>query len=366
MWTTIKTRFNTPALDTVVLRKPAFLGLLCAWIAVMCYAAANSIATRLVNVGQANPMADGQNAITFANLFVLSSLISLVPMIFLFRADLTHENLRKLTLKDWQLLTVSALISSALTPGLFFFALEHSSVTNVVLIGRIEPPLFLMAASLFLKERFEKKALIAGLVALLGALVMIGFCETTTLGLGEWAAFAATMSFMSSTLLARKVLKTVPMGIFATVRIVLGLGFYVAVVCTLQGPEQFNGLLSPILLKRVWLYAILVFVVGQIAWNMALKHAKPSEISLATSFSPVAGIVFAIVLLGEHPGAGLLPGAALILLAIYIGQCKHPVPNKLKTMWANRPTYSPGDIAQVLVPVAAFPGVTNKRYNGLY
>ncbi|WP_120501765.1 DMT family transporter [Roseovarius sp. EL26] len=366
MCTPSKTRFNATESPTVVGRMPIRIGLLCAWVAVLCYAAANSIASHLVSVGQANPMPDGRNAITFANLFVLSSLISLVPMAFLFRADLTRNNLRKLALNDWFLLTVSALISSALTPGLFFFALEHSSVTNVVMIGRIEPPLFLMAASLFLKERFEKKALIAGLVALLGALVMIGFCDTVRLGPGEWAAFAATLSFMSSTLLARKVLKTLPMGIFASIRTVLGVSFYVIFVCVVQGPDQFRGLLSPILLKQVWIYAIVVFVIGQIAWNMALKHAKPSEISLATSFSPVAGVVFAMTLLGEHPGSGLIPGAVLILLAIYIGQCKRPIPGRLKVVWASRPTYSHSDIAQVLVPVAAFPGLSSKGYNGQF
>lgn len=366
MCTASKTHFDTPKTPTIVGRFPIRIGLLCAWVAVLCYAAANSIASRLVSVGQANPLADGSNAITFANLFVLSSLISLVPMIFLFRKDLTRANLRKLALKDWQLLTISAFVSSALTPGLFFFALEHSTVTNVVLIGRIEPPLFLMATCLFLKERFDKKAMIAGLIALLGASVMIGFCDTTTLGPGEWAAFAATLTFMGSTLMARKVLKTVPMGIFATVRTVLGLGFYVILVWTLQGPEQFRGVLSPVLLKQVWVYAVIVFVIGQICWNLALKHAKPGEISLATSFSPLAGIVFAMALMGEHPGAGLIPGAALIMLAIYVGQCKRPVPRRLQSLWANRPTYSHGDIAQALVPVSAFPGLSPKGYNGQY
>jgi hypothetical protein len=34
----------------------------------------------------------------------------------------------------------------------------------------------------------------------------------------------------------------------------------------------------------------------------------------------VAGILIAMVLLGEDPGPGLLPGGAIILLAIGIGQ----------------------------------------------
>jgi len=50
-----------------------------------------------------------------------------------------------MTGRDWRMLTLSAFLSSALTPGLFFYALAHTSVTNVVLVSRIEPPLFLLA-----------------------------------------------------------------------------------------------------------------------------------------------------------------------------------------------------------------------------
>ncbi len=131
---------------------PATIGMGFAWVGVMIYAASNSIATLLVGIGSANPVAGGRNAITFTNLLFLGSLISLVPIIALFPGDWTRTNLRALSRKDWGFLTLSAFLSSALTPGLFFFALEHSSVTNVVLVSRIEPPLFLLAAAIFLRE----------------------------------------------------------------------------------------------------------------------------------------------------------------------------------------------------------------------
>ena len=121
-------------------------GAILAWIAVMIYASSNSIVTLLTQIGEVHQVM-GRNAITFCNLLALGSLISLIPMVIFFHKDWTRDNLRALTIRDWSLLTVSAVLSSAVTPGLFFYALEYTTVTNVVLIGRIDPPLFILASS---------------------------------------------------------------------------------------------------------------------------------------------------------------------------------------------------------------------------
>lgn len=348
---------------------PARIGLGFAWIGILIYASSNSIATLLVDIGANSPVAGGRNAITFTNLLFLGSLISLVPMIFLFRGDWTRANLHRLSRHDWGLLTASAFLSSALTPGLFFFALEHSSVTNVVLVSRIEPPLFLLAAGLFLKERVDARAFGAGLVALCGAMLMISLRESgdlCVLGLGEVAAIAATLSYIASAIVARRALKAIPMGIFSIYRTAAGTLIYFLLICALQGPQQFQDILSPVLLKWVWAYAVIVFVIGQLAWFFALKYARSGDMALASSFSPVAGIVFAMLLLGENPGPGLLPGGALILLAICIGQMKTPALPRLVQAWRDRPRFSTGAIAQVLVPVSALPGAGFRGYMGSY
>ena len=150
------------------------IGAIFAWLAVIVYASSNSIVTLLVDIGKANPVASGRNAITYCNLLFLGSLISVVPMVLLFHKDWTRKKLAKLSRHDWAILTVSAFLSSAVTPGLFFYALEHTTVTNVILIGRIEPPLFLLATWAFLNEDLNPWAMWAGLVALVGAVVMIG------------------------------------------------------------------------------------------------------------------------------------------------------------------------------------------------
>ncbi|MEO0371999.1 MAG: DMT family transporter [Pseudomonadota bacterium] len=291
------------------------------WAAVIIYAASNSIVSLLADIGREHPVM-GRNAITLCNLLFLGSLISLVPMVFMFWRDWTMENLRKLSRKDWMILTVSAGLSSALTPALFFIALDYTTVTNVVLIGRIEPPLFLLATFFFLKEQLDPWAMGAGVVALLGAVVMVvmNAGEGFSFGKGEIAAAAATISFIASTLVSRVGLQGIPLGIFSIYRTVLGTFIYYWLAIWLYGPLHFQDLLSDVVLKWVWVYAIIVIIVGQFAWNLGLKNARSADVSLATSFSPVAGLVIAMILLGEDPGPGLIPGGAIILAAIAIGQ----------------------------------------------
>ena len=274
-----------------------------AWLAVVIFAAGNSIVSLLAEIGMENRV-QGRNVITYCNLLFVGSLMSIVPMGVVFWRDWTLENLRRLTRKHWVILTLSAFLSSALTPGLFFYALEQTTVTNVVLVGRIEPPLFLIAAWLILREEFEPWAFVAGLVALCGAVLMLwlngngGF----EIGKGEIGALLATLSYIASTLVARTGLRGIPLGIYAIYRTVVGTIFYFFLAIYLFGPNHFQDVFHPLVWEYVWIYALIVVIGGQFAWAMALKHARSGDVSLATSFTPLAGIVIAMVLLGEDPG----------------------------------------------------------------
>ncbi|SLN47846.1 EamA-like transporter family protein [Roseovarius litorisediminis] len=298
------------------------MGAIFAWAAVLIYASSNSIVSLLADIG-AQHKVYGRNAITYCNLLFVGSLMSIVPMAFMFWREWTLENLRKLKPHHWLILTVSAFLSSALTPGLFFYALERTTVTNVVLVGRIEPPLFILATFLILREEFEPWAFVAGLVALGGAVVMILMNNGEnqfTFGKGEIGAALATLSYIASTLVARTGLRGIPMGIFAIYRTVIGTIFYFFLAIYLFGPKHFQDVLAPVVWQWVWIYALIVVVLGQFAWAIGLKYARSGDVSLATSFSPLAAIIIAMVMLGEDPGPGLVPGGAIILLAIGIGQ----------------------------------------------
>lgn len=300
----------------------ALTGALLVWAAVLIYASANSIISLLAEIGRQNPVM-GRNAVTLCNLLFLGSLLSLIPMIAVFRKDWRREKLRQLTRRDWAILTVSAILSSAVTPALFFIALDYTTVTNVVLIGRIEPPLFLLTAWLVLGERLDPWAFAAGLIALCGAILMLVLNRGDTalvFGKGEIATVFATLSFIASTIISRASLKGIPLGIFSIYRMALGTVVYYFLALYLYGALHFQDIFSAIVWKWVWVYAIIVIILGQFAWTLGLKYARSGDISLATSFSPLAALMIAMILLGEDPGPGLIPGGALILFGIALAQ----------------------------------------------
>ena len=300
----------------------ALMGAGFVWLAVMVYASSNSIVSLLADIGRSNPVM-GRNAVSLCNLLFLGSLLSLIPMVFMFHKDWNRENLSRLSRKDWGVLTLSAALSSAVTPALFFIALDYTTVTNVVLIGRIEPPLFLLATLLVLKEKLDPWAFAAGLIALMGAVVIIalkGGDTAFTMGKGEIAAVVATFSFIASTIVSRIGLKGIPLGIFSIYRTVLGTIIYYFLALYLYGPLHFQDIFSGVLWTWVWVYAVIVIIIGQFSWNLGLKYARSGDVSLATSFSPLAALVIAMVLLGENPGPGLIPGGLIILFAIGVGQ----------------------------------------------
>ncbi|MEL7253701.1 MAG: DMT family transporter [Pseudomonadota bacterium] len=306
---------RTPLFRPMMLLSGAAL----AWIAIVIYASSNSIVALLLDIGEQSLVTNGYNAITHSNLLVLGSLLSIPVLVGLYRHDLTRAKVSALTGRDWKVMTLAAVLSSALTPGLFFYALAHTSVTKVVMIGRIEPPLFLLAAYFLLNERFSPRVLTASIIAAFGAFVIIAGCDgtgTVHFGAGEWAAVGGTVSYVASTLVTRRGVQSVPMGLFFVYRTGLGCAVYVAVVCTVFGPQAFANILSPVLWSWIWIYAGLALVLAPIVWSLALKHAKSDDLTLASSFAPLAGVIFAIVLVGEAPSDGLVLGSAIILLSI--------------------------------------------------
>ncbi|MCY3770094.1 MAG: DMT family transporter [Gammaproteobacteria bacterium] len=296
-------------------------GAILAWVAVLIYASANSVVLSIIAIG-AEHLVDGRNAITFCNLLFLGSLISLVPMVFFFHKEWTRENLRSLKRGDWVAMTISAILSSALTPSLFFFALEFSNVTNVVLIGRLEPPLMLLLSVFVLKIAFDKWAFAGALIALVGAVIIItqrGGETGFVFGKGEFAALFGILSFITSNILSKKKLNEVPFGVFAIYRTALGTIIYFFWALYLFGPHHFQDVFAPVVLKWTLVYAALVIIGGQFAWNLALKKARSGDMTMATSFTPVASITIAMLLLGEDPGDGIYLGGTIIIAGILTG-----------------------------------------------
>jgi drug/metabolite transporter (DMT)-like permease len=99
------------------------------------------------------------------------------------------------------------------------------------------------------------------------------------------------------------------------------------------GPGHFDDVFSPYLLEWTLIYGSIVVVGGQLTWLLGVKSAKASDIALAVAFTPVAGVFFAYLLLGEKPAWGQWVGGAVIMAGVALhlfGERKEPKPESLE------------------------------------
>ena len=122
------------------------------WASILIFAASNSMVQLLINLGAMHPV-EGRNAISFCNLLFVGNLCACATLVVIFRKSWTRENLMALSAVDWVSLMVLGILSGAIAPALIYLALEKTTVTNVLLMGRIEPPLMLLLAVVLFKEK---------------------------------------------------------------------------------------------------------------------------------------------------------------------------------------------------------------------
>ncbi|MDA0655318.1 MAG: DMT family transporter [Proteobacteria bacterium] len=294
---------------------PAYL-----WFSVLVFGAAASIVRVLSDLGAQFPI-DGRNAISFCNLLFAGNACAAVTLYAVHHKTWNLENLRRLSKKDWVSLLGLALLANGVAPWLFFLGLENTTVTSVVLVSQIEPPLVLALAWLVFGDRFGLWTVFGATLCLTGVAMSVLLQPDTgnyMIGRGElYAAFAA-ITYACATIFARLCLRHIPLGIYSVTRSLAGTTVFFIVANILFGPMHFVDLASPFLWKWMVLYGGLVIVSGQLAWDYGIRRSKLLDISITTSFAPVAGVMAAFIILGEQPMLAQYQGGVVLILGIAI------------------------------------------------
>ena len=298
------------------------LGTSMVWVSLLIFAASNSIVSLLSQLGAMHPI-DGRNAISFCNLLFVGNLCAFLSLAVIYYRSWTRKNLSALSGLDWANVLIVAVLSGALAPSLVFFALDRTTVTNVLLMGRIEPPILLVCSALFYKEKVDRWATIGTIITIVGALVTFGLQfknQPMAFGLGEVYAGLAAVIWVVVTLISVHHLRHVPVGIFSMIRTLIGAVVFAAIVVVFYGVEHFQDVLSPFLWKWMLIYGGVIIVIGQLLWYKGITMTSGSQVSLASAFTPVAGVIFAVLLLGEPLNMAVVVGGSIIVLGIAIAQ----------------------------------------------
>ncbi len=123
---------------------------------------------------------------------------------------------------------------------------------------------------------------------------------------------------LQPTVVARLWLKDVPLGIFSVFRSAVGTVAFFIAASYLFGPIHFVDLASPFLWQWMAVYGGIIIVSGQLAWDSGVRRSRSIDVSLATSFAPVAGVLGAFLILGEHPMQAHYIGGAVLIVGIAI------------------------------------------------
>ena len=275
----------------------------------------------LSDLGAEN-LVDGRNPISFCNILFAGNACAVIILYIIHRKDWTRDNLAKLSRSDWIALTSVALLANCLAPSLFFIAIENTLVTSVVLISQLEPPLLLFLAWLFLKDNVRPLSFIGSVISLIGVVVIVYLQPQSgnlMFGKGEMYAAIAAVIYAVSTVIGRRWLVGVPLGIFSVFRSAIGTVVFFIAANYLFGPEHFADLTSAFLWQWMLVYGGLVIVSGQVAWDLGVRKSTATDISVSTSFAPLAGVLGAFLILGELPLMAHYIGGGILFIGIAVG-----------------------------------------------
>lgn len=296
------------------------------WFAILVFGASSAITRKITQLG-AEHFIHGQNPISLCNVLFVGNLCALMTLLIIHRKLLNRQTLRQLSRQDWLFLACIAVLSGAVAPGVIFQALALTSVNNVVLVGRIEPALTLALSIYFLGERVNRLQALGAVAALLGVGVIIvlpslsrgtGSFPGFHLGAGELLAVIGAMALSISTIISKRRLSHVPLGLYSIVRNALGTVIFFCIALVLFGKGHFMDAFSPFLWQWMLVYGSLIVVAGQSFWLFGLRHSSVAAASLAASFTPVASVVFAFLILDEVPTLAHYWGGSIILAGILI------------------------------------------------
>lgn len=283
---------------------------------------------KLTELGAEN-LIDGRNPISFCNVLLVGNLCALLALITIYGKEWNPSSLRRLNPLDWLSLIAVAILAGAIAPAMFFFALEQTAVNNVILIGRIEPPLTLALSVLVLKERVNRQIVIGALLAFIGVILTIVLQPTTkdmvtmggfTIGQGELMTAVGAIAVSLSNILSKIKLHSIPLGIFTIFRTAVGTVVFFSLTAKIYGYSHFMDVFEPIVWQWMLLYGAVIVVGGQLAWFKGLQSTDAGDVSLISSFRPIAGVVGAFLILGEAPIMAHYIGGGVIIIGIFLNQ----------------------------------------------
>ncbi|GAF93440.1 unnamed protein product, partial [marine sediment metagenome] len=121
-----------------------------------------------------------------------------------------------------------------------------------------------------------------------------------------------------STQYSKKSIKTIPVGIFSVFKRIVGSTIFFLCVLSFFGQEHFSEIFKPFFRIDIAIYMGVIISLGLFVWYKGMTGSTSSNLAIANSFQPVAGVMFAYIIVGEIPSRAQLFGGITIMTGVFI------------------------------------------------
>ena len=271
------------------------------------------------------PELDFNNAISFCNVLFIGNLCGgLVTFAIAGPRRLIRE-LRAVRGRAWIALAVT-IILAIFIPLLIFTALTTTSVTNVILLGRLESVAFAVASLVFFRTPIGRWQAAGLTIITAGVLTLVLVTGMGQVARGDWLVIGSTALFGLAACTSKLALRHLCVQTFVFLRNFASAIVFFCVALIYYGPAHFGDAFGPELWLAMLVYGGAVVVLAQLAWYRALNDLPSATIGTWANLTPVLALFFAAVLLGERPGLAQSIGGVVIIAGMLIaGRDKRPM-----------------------------------------
>lgn len=238
--------------------------------------------------------------------------VAAMLLIALAAATVRPASVRAIPRRSWGWLVLIGAIGGSIPFVLFFTGLAQASAPSAAFIHKT---LFVWVALLAVPLLGERLGLaqLGALAVLLVGQALILTPAGVAWGTGETLIAAATLLWAVETIVARRVLASVPSAVAAAARLGFGL---IVLVGYLGITGGLAGIASLQPVQWAWVALTGLFLAGYVAtWFAALQRAPASLVTaILVLGAPVTGAIQALQN-GQAPGPSVLAGQLLVLVA---------------------------------------------------
>ncbi len=199
----------------------------------------------------------------------------------------------------------------------FVIGISKTSVAHAGIITALSPVLVLLGSAVMGRERITRLRM-AGLITAACGVVVLQFSRGSSgeaTRTGDAIMLLSVLLFAGFNLLGKPIAERVgSLRMNAITYAAAGLLALPVALWTMN-----RGAHASLLTWMGVVYmAVGSSVGGYLIYAHALRHLPASRVSVVLYLQPLVASLMAILMLGERPGAGFLPAAALVLIGVYV------------------------------------------------